>query len=96
MKAQVQVLKHWSEKHIAEVKSHLVKYDTKRNPDHYPWAALRLAREMTYPEIADDWANRTGQNLGLDEGTVRKGVHAVLKDLDLRDVRARRKQDRAI
>ena len=90
VKAQVQVLKKWSEKHIAEVKSHLVKYGTKRNPNHFHWAVLRRAWEMTYRTIAEEWANRTEENLDLDETTVRKGVQAVLKVLDLRDTANRK------
>jgi hypothetical protein len=91
IKAANQRLVRFSKDHIADVKSRLVKYDTKRNPEHFCWTALRLAREMTYPAIAELWANRTDHHLDLDVGTVRKGVLAALRDLDLRDVRSRRK-----
>jgi hypothetical protein len=82
---------HWAKSYVAEIRSLFLKYDTKRNPEHYHWAALRLASEMTYPRITETWGGRAGESLTLDEGTVRKGVRAVLKILDLKDIKANRK-----
>jgi hypothetical protein len=85
IKTVIKELKEWSRTHISEVKPHFVKYDTKRNSDHYCWTALRLAREMTYPQIAELWSATTLDGTDLDDGTVRKGVRAVLKRLGLHD-----------
>lgn len=87
-------LNQWAKKEISSIKSLLVKFDTKRNPDHFHWAALRLVRQLTYPEITQAWANTRPDDptaADLDEGTVRKGVKATLKALDLVDLPVNRK-----
>jgi hypothetical protein len=76
----------WARKHISETKALFVNYDSKRNREHYTWTALRLARQLTYPEILE-----VQKQVDLDDATVRKGVKAVLKTLGLRDVVANRK-----
>jgi hypothetical protein len=85
-------IKNWAKEHVREVKKVLVSFDTKRNPEHFHWAAFRLARGLTYPQIADEWASRNPQSGGrFDEGTIRKGVKAVLKSLQLQDLTGNRK-----
>lgn len=78
----------WVGAEIRETRRRFVKYDTKRNPEHYAWTALRLARRMSYPEILAA-APPYGE---VDEATVRKGVCSVLKVLDLRDLQGKRRE----
>ncbi len=92
VKEIVTVVEKWANNQISQIKPLLVKIDTKRNPDHFNWAALRLARELTYPQIAELWTNAKPQDTtGLDEGTVRKGVQTTLMSLGLRDLSVKRK-----
>jgi hypothetical protein len=70
--------------HVREMKRQLADPDAKRNPAHYQWAAFRLARRMTYPEITK--LCTAGNPESLDDATIRKGVKVALKCLELQDV----------
>jgi hypothetical protein len=85
-------LKKWAREVVSSVKPMLVKLDSKRNPEHFNWAALRLVRQLTFREIADEWQRIRPQNTeGFDDGAIRKGVQSTLKALGLRDIHANRK-----
>jgi hypothetical protein len=91
IRAATDDVKRWAKNQIQQSKKLLVSFDTKRNPEHFHWAVLRIVRELTYPQIAEWWANLKPNNTdALDEGTVRKGVHAVLKTLQLLDLNVKR------
>ena len=83
----------WARDQIVQLKPLVMKFDPKRNPEHFDWTALRLVRAMTYPSIADYWTDLNPRESSsiLDEGTARKGVRTTLKALGLRDVAANRK-----
>jgi hypothetical protein len=83
-------LTKWARGHVREVRRMFVKSDTKRNPEHYHWSALRLSNEFTFRQIADHWGTGHPDAI-LDEGTIRKGVKTSLSVLGLRDVAAKRK-----
>jgi hypothetical protein len=86
-------IQRWARNQIPEIKKVLISYDTKRNREHFDWAVLRLWRELTYPQIAEVWANmkREGSPKFFDEATVRKGAQTALRAIGLRDLKFNRK-----
>jgi hypothetical protein len=89
-KRQVSELSRLVKGDVREMKRQLAKPDVKRNPAHYQWAAFRLARRMTYPEITKLCA--AGNSESLDDATIRKGVKVALKFLGLQNVTTPRHQ----
>lgn len=81
---EIKEVKRLVRAHLREMKGQLVKPDIKRNPEHYQWTALRLARRMTYSEITELCVAKNPKN--VDDATVPKGVKTALKALGLRDV----------
>lgn len=51
-------IKKWARDQIPEMKKNLIEFDSKRNPEHFDWTALRLIRKLTYPQIIEEWAKR--------------------------------------
>lgn len=81
----------WAKTNIRDVRPLIKKFESKRNLEHFEWAALRIAGGLRYGEIAEIWASKGDQFLNLDESTVRKGVKSTLVSLKLRDSWANRK-----